>query len=272
MGKKYHEIFSVKWVVWKIWDIFFKLLLSFKSIVNFHTVILDKTKILHGEVVYKIRNKKTQFISRAGTNDVVEISLVLSNYEYNLKLIQLSSNPVIVDLGAHIGSFSLFLDSVLRGNCRIYAVEPDKGNFSLLTRNIELNNVHSIISKNYAISDYTGKGFLKKNNLDTDTYYLDKVENQVTNCKVMTFSRTMRECKISKIDLLKIDIEGGEYKIFLHKPSYQFIAKNVHYIFMEYHNLNSQFNYLFLKKTFERDFRNINKKNSVLTLENLNWK
>jgi FkbM family methyltransferase len=253
-------------------DKLFKLFLLVKTIQNFFTAFLDAFGLLHKDVLYKIRNKDLKFYARAGTQDMAEIVVVASGSEYDLYDIKsLLVNPIVVDIGGHIGTFSIPLAKMLKNKCKIFIFEPDKDNFDLLLRNIKLNKVNSIFPKNIAISDYVGGGFLKTQGINPDAYSLDKSRKDF-NCKVSTLSEEMQLKKITKIDILKMDIEGGEYKIFSDKKSLNFILKNVHYFFMEYHNIDRHYNYSLIQKIIENNFRVINKHGVTLSLENLHWK
>jgi FkbM family methyltransferase len=250
----------------------FKLTLIVKTIENFPTAILDRVGLLHGKIIYKIRRRNMRFIARAKTEDLAEIVVVTSGYEYNTKLIHLPKKPEIIDLGGHIGSFSISMADMFKDKCKIYAFEPDKENFAMLLENVALNKLHSIKAKNIAISNFVGKGYLKNEKMNTDAYYLDSSNNENSNCLISTLSTAMQPYKIKRIDLLKIDVEGAEYKIFLHKPSLSYIQKNVHYIFMEYHDIDNHYNYSLIKKVIESNFLILNKRTNILALENLKWK
>lgn len=250
-------------------NILFKSILLIKTIENFPIAFLDKLGLLKGEIVYKIRGENIKFFARAGTQDMAEIVVVASGSEYDLDDIKsLLKNPVVVDIGGHIGTFSIPLALMLKNKCKIFIFEPSKDNYNLLLRNIKLNKVCSVFPKNIAILDYVGEGFLKTQGINPDAYFLDKSRKDF-NCKVSTLPEEM---KSKKIDILKMDIEGGEYKIFSDKKSLDFILKNVHYFFMEYHNIDSYYNYSLIQKTIENNFRIIDKHGVTLSLENLHWK
>lgn len=253
-------------------DILFKIFLIIKTVSNFHTAFLDKLGFLHEKTLYKIRNRKMNFVARGGTEDMAEIVVVTSGYEYKLESIKLPKSPVIVDLGGHIGTFSIYIARMLKDNCKIYTYEPDKDNYKILKQNIALNKIKSVYPKNIAISDYIGKGHLKIEKMNTDAYHLDLSKGKTLNCSVSTLRKELSTHKVQKIDLLKIDIEGGEYKIFLDKSSLDYIRKSVHYIFIEYHDIDSQYNYSRIKKIIEENFRILHRRANILTLENLFWK
>jgi len=61
---------------------------------------------------------------------------------------------VIYDIGANIGQYSLYAAKKLKGNCRIFAFEPEALNYSKLNKNIVLNALtDSITAYCLAISD-----------------------------------------------------------------------------------------------------------------------
>lgn len=252
----------------------FKLFLVIKTIKNFPTALLDKLGLINGTIIYKIRGTTLEFQARGGTEDMAEIVVVLSGDEYGLSSINLPKNPVIFDLGAHIGTFSVYVAHKLKNKCKIFAYEPDHINFLLLSQNVKKNNVKNITLNKTAVADYVGKGFLEKRNLNTDAYHLEfSKKNRIEkNCDVTTIINAAKKAKINKIDVLKMDIEGGEYSIFLHKPSLKYIKKNIHYMFIEIHNINKTLNYSKIENIIDENFKIISKKKSVLTLENLNWK
>ena len=249
----------------------YKFFLLIQTIVNFPIALLDKLGLLQGEIIYSIRNKNLRFIARAKTEDIAEIVVVSSGYEYNLKNIKLPIKPIIIDLGAQIGTFSISIATLLKDKCKIYAFEPDTRNYSLFLRNIALNKICCVIPINIAISDFVGKGYLETKKINTDAYHLDAKKRKVTNCTITTLPVAMHKHRIKKIDLLKMDVEGAEYNIFSHKKSLDFIKKSVHYIFMEYHDINSKLNYSLIKDTIEKNFFILNKRGNILTLENKNW-
>jgi len=61
---------------------------------------------------------------------------------------------VIYDIGANIGQYSLYAAKRLKGNCKIFAFEPEALNYAKLNKNIVLNNLaESITAYCLAIAD-----------------------------------------------------------------------------------------------------------------------
>lgn len=101
--------------------------MAFKTIRNIHVLIFDYIGILHGATEYYIRGKDIKFVARGGTPDWKEIVLVMSGYGYRLNILPPIENPIIFDIGAHIGSFSLYAFEYYKfTNPRIVIFEPDK--------------------------------------------------------------------------------------------------------------------------------------------------
>ncbi len=52
---------------------------------------------------------------------------------------------VMYDIGANIGLYSLFAAQHLRGQCKVYAFEPEALNYARLNRNIHLNGLSGVV-------------------------------------------------------------------------------------------------------------------------------
>lgn len=74
-------------------------------------------------------------IFREGTQDAAIWRSVAADNEYRIGM-RFNPRDVVLDIGAHVGSFSyLCLD---RGAGRVVCVEPDPGNFNLLRHNLHV--------------------------------------------------------------------------------------------------------------------------------------
>lgn len=56
-----------------------------------------------------------------------------------------SPEDVMYDVGANIGLYSLFAAKYLRGQCKVYAFEPEALNYAGLSRNIYLNGLSGVV-------------------------------------------------------------------------------------------------------------------------------
>ncbi len=59
----------------------------------------------------------------------------------------LNSDSIVVDVGAHIGKYTLFSARISR---KVIALEPCKDNYEILIKNIKLSNLRNVIPLNLA--------------------------------------------------------------------------------------------------------------------------
>lgn len=115
----------------------------------------------------------------------------------------------VLDIGANIGLFSLYFSPVCD---RIYAVEPTPGHFDLLTKTVAAT--HNITPVNAALSDRDGsvEFFISKENstMNTLTQTLNDVYDQRISVQGLRIQSLLDHLGIEKVDLIKLDIEGGE--------------------------------------------------------------
>lgn len=232
---------------------FSKIALVFKIIKNYPTFILDFLGLIGGkEVIYETRNN-LKFFTRVNTSDKSEVAIVCSGSEYPKEYFPKRKNLTVVDIGAHIGTFTAYLSRTLYAhNPLVYAIEPAKSNFSYLVRNMKLNSFDSVKCFNLAIGDKDSVGYIdmtKDNDgftVSTEDIEKKEKKDSFEKCKVLTLESFCQSQNIRKIDLLKIDCEGCEYGIF--EKSLEFIKNNVKYIFAEVHDLDDKNNIRTFKK------------------------
>ena len=149
--------------------------------------------------------------------DSLDLSLNTDYESYITKVIkkELKKGDIFLDLGANIGFFTLIAAKIVGDTGKVYAFEPDTTNFNLLKKNIDYNHYKNIILVNKAVSDYEGQGelYLSKDNFaDHRTFYInnDRDKTKINIIKLDNFFT-----KWQKINFIKMDIQGDEYKAFL---------------------------------------------------------
>jgi FkbM family methyltransferase len=168
---------------------------------------------------------------RIGCGDESVVREVLRDDTYGLRQLGLIGSPVVVDIGAHIGCFSLLAHSVLRPSL-LLAYEPESENFKLLTTNIAANRV---TEAKLVMAAVTGSGggvrmSLHKGSSGCHSLATRRSDSFVDVASV-AFDDVVRD--VAAVDVLKIDCEGSEYSVF-RAASDASIAK-VMTIVMEFH-------------------------------------
>lgn len=135
--------------------------------------------------------------------------LVIRDKQY-LPLEQDFSPRTIVDAGAHIGMASILFAKKYPG-AKIIALEPEPSNFAVLVRNTSA--YRAIIPVQAALWNENGTVMLGKSSAHPKGAF-QVVEIGGVKVRSMTMEMLMDETGIKSIDLLKVDIEGAEKKVF----------------------------------------------------------
>ncbi|MEK7643992.1 MAG: FkbM family methyltransferase [Patescibacteria group bacterium] len=146
-----------------------------------------------------------------------------------------NSRGLIVDVGAHAGFFSLYCRA-LNPQIPIIAVEPEPRNIAALNKHLKLNRVENVLVEQTALAAKSGKRELFVSP-DSSFHYLltddEKTDNKITvNC--ITLNDLAKKYRINGIDLLKMDIEGGEYELVKNWGASEWGM--IRQIVMEYHD------------------------------------
>jgi len=139
----------------------------------------------------------------------------------------------IIDVGAHIGTFSLLAASkVTKG--KVLAVEASEESFDYLRRNIKANSIENIVPIHLALADHKGIARLYRspegNWADTITKEVSREYEEVV---ADTLANLMNDNSIRRCDFMKINCEGAEFPIILSTP--REILRRIRTILILYH-------------------------------------
>jgi FkbM family methyltransferase len=128
----------------------------------------------------------------------------------------LKPNYIVADIGAWIGPVSLYIASK---TTRCFSFEPDPVAFKELANNLSLNKDLSakIEAFNKAVTS-DGRPvtlFSRFDYGDSGSSLLKQVKstNRLVEVESVVFENFLAEKEISKIDFIKMDIEGGEFLV-----------------------------------------------------------
>jgi len=151
--------------------------------------------------------------------------------------VPVSENPVVLDVGANAGFFSLFAVSRFPG-ARVCSYEPIPANFRQLERNKDLNRGIGLRIYPKALYGYSGEmalSFDPGDSFTTSATVFEHAikENQSIRVPCVSLSQALEENDLEHCDLLKMDCEGSEYSILYNAPSHAF--PRIRQITMEVH-------------------------------------
>ena len=135
-----------------------------------------------------------------------------AEYETELMKKEIKNGDVVLDLGANIGYYTLIFAKLVGKTGKVFAFEPDPTNFALLKKNVEINGYKNVVLVNKAVSNKTGKLklFLGENNFAGHKIYDSNEGRKFVEIDSVILDDYFRD-KPSKIDFIKMDIEGAEY-------------------------------------------------------------
>ncbi len=129
-----------------------------------------------------------------------------------------SESDVIVDVGAHIGTFSLLAATkVPRGT--VHAVEACQDTFNLLRINSALNRFGNISTHHLALSDHRGvcKLYYDYGNWGHSVVHPFSDRGETVECR--TLQEFFQDAGITECSFLKFNCEGAEFPILLSSPA-----------------------------------------------------
>lgn len=149
------------------------------------------------------------------------IRLVIStsheNYYYRILDHIMSDDTVFIDVGAHLGAFSLRVARKCRHGT-VVALEPDPRNYYYLIRNIIMNKLTNIIALPIAIYSESDKVLaFKLGRLSGNSSLMGNDTDNMNKVKVLT--KTLNDLVeilgLEKVNIIKIDVEGAEYHVLV---------------------------------------------------------
>lgn len=124
----------------------------------------------------------------------------------------LEEDDLIIDIGANFGSFTQGL--INRKKVRAICFEPVEEYYRICLQKFSGNK--SIKVENLALSDFKGQSeiWLDSNNLGWNTMIYSKTDKKMVKNIVnsITFDEYATINKLCKVKLVKIDVEGAEFK------------------------------------------------------------
>jgi len=106
-------------------------------------------------------------------------------------------DDTVVDIGASIGDFAI---KAMRRAKNVVAVEPNQEDFKLLLSNLRANACHNVVPLDIGVASKAG---MKQITFNDRTY----------SFRVETLAAILKRQHISRVDFIKMDIEGFETEV-----------------------------------------------------------
>ena len=191
--------------------------LQVRRLKNLPEKAYNSTRFLGHSISFYNRNELLHSVNEIFINEIYKTSFPPG------------SSPVIIDCGANIGLSVIYFKTAYP-NCTLIAYEPDQKNYDLLQANISSMQLGNIQVRKEAV--WTENKDLHFRSEGTTASRIDSSdsiqESELVNVRAIRF----REVLNSRVDMLKMDIEGAEYEVL------KDIEDKLHLVeilFLEYH-------------------------------------
>lgn len=206
----------------------------------------------HKQKRYQKRFHKDLIAMNYGLGDNYKTSGEKQAIEFIRKNLSITS-PVIFDVGANVGGYTLMLSQIWNGQASIHCFEPSGKTFSQLQENtkglnnVTLNNIGCSDTEHamplYSNSNLSGLTSVYNRNLDHVNLKMD----EVSTAKFTTIDNYCKKNNINHIHFLKMDIEGHELAA-LQGASFMLASDSIDYIQFEFGGCNID------SRTYFKDF------------------
>jgi len=207
-----------------------------KTFSNWQTLIGVYFKTIKKENIILETKNNIKIKIRTNSTDIMQLGTVWLAQDYEVPGFSIKKEDIVIDIGAHIGLFSLFASQYCK-NGKIFSYEPIKENYNILKENIEVNKIENIISFNSAVSKQTNKLKIFINS-DDSAHSIFESEKNFIEVDSTTIKSIFDKNKIENCNLLKFDCEGAEYQIIESIPKEYFFK--IEKMIIEYHLANEK--------------------------------
>ena len=135
---------------------------------------------------------------------------------YQMRYVTLEKGDIVFDIGAFKGDTAIFFANSVSREGGVYSFEPVKDNYDYLVKNIEINGLQDIVtSVNKGCSDKSGVLKLVSGKSGTSWSFLSEDDDIDEKAGVISIDDFVALNNISKLDFIKMDVEGWEYRVIL---------------------------------------------------------
>jgi FkbM family methyltransferase len=126
---------------------------------------------------------------------------------------QFREGMVFLDIGAHIGKYTLRAGMRVGKQGKIIAVEPNRDNFAFLVKNIEINGLRNCVPLNIAAYCFNGAATLFSGPNSGRNSMKEDFGNGSCIVNAGALDVVLKEMNLEKVDLVKVDVERAEFEV-----------------------------------------------------------
>ena len=160
------------------------------------------------------------------------------NHTIRYLQVTIQQGQTVIDVGGYLGSYTILMSMLVGESGQVHTFEPDPIAFPLLQDNIQKNKLENIFLNELALSEENGKiSLISRNFFGHSGSSIADIRKGNNYVEALVNTVTLDDyCKAHSIkpDLIKIDVEGGEFKVL--NGAKKTINTYAPKIILEYHN------------------------------------
>ena len=141
------------------------------------------------------------------SNRIWEPHILMAIYKYA------QPGTVVLDIGSHIGTFTIPMSHVVGTKGRVHAFEPQRKIYRELRKNCELNNAKNVTCHRIAIGDRQQIIEMEKETFHSETVLGNEGRARIGRGGDVAEMRTIDSFNLTNISLVKIDVESSEEQV-----------------------------------------------------------
>jgi FkbM family methyltransferase len=211
-----------------------------KRNINFKDFLYSSTKILGVDktLLLEIHVPSHDYRIHCPLNK--EDFIVMTKHEEEIiGLFRPKEGDTVVDIGAHMGRYTITSSKSVGESGKVIAVEAHPYNFRILQHNLRLNKLTNVSPLNWAVYSKKAKlklylpdedlGYTMHHSLMTNylaTKYSKEIERRYLEVEADTLDNLLKIRGIDRVDWIKVDVEGAEYEVL--KGAKEILSANNH--------------------------------------------
>ncbi len=191
----------------------FSLINGFYTPFHIFRIFLGLNRKYPGGKQIQLRKTRTIFNVRDAM-DVWSIKETFIDDFYHFENSNKPDSGVIIDIGAGIGEFTIQAAKACP-DCKVYGFEPFPESFEFLEKNAHLNSLTNIYPIPAAVSSIQGTLILDTSSGNPLQFRMQNGNSSDTPIQTVLLMNFLKEHSINKVEIIKLDCEGGEFDILL---------------------------------------------------------
>ena len=217
--------------------------LAFRQTPAWRQLSLLYTGLKEGPFPYELRLRNGTIVTLESLEEVKVFWNIFFRKCYKVR----PDDRVIFDAGGNIGMFALWAAQAAP-RARIYSFEPWPSSYQRLVGHVDANGLSERITPlKLALAGRSARRRMPDGSIDSTARRLDPREAFAEHAgdaaggvdvDCMTLGDAMERFGIAELDMLKMDIEGGEYEVLLATPPD--VLRRIRRIQVEYHEVPAE--------------------------------